>query len=57
MRLTFERVFDRLLSVNAGKDNHRVPLVIFQSLMEQETFGPSLVEFEKEELGVSLIKL
>ena len=48
----YSKKIGQLLSVNANKDNHRVPLVIFQSLMEPGTFGNSLVEFEKS-LGVS----
>jgi hypothetical protein len=48
----FSKKIGLLVSVNANKDNHRVPLVIFQSIMEPDTFGPSLVEFEKS-IGVS----
>ena len=50
----FSKKIGRLVSVNANKDNHRVPLVIFQSIMEPDTFGQSLVDFEKT-LGVSIL--
>ena len=50
----FSKKIGQLVSVNANKDNHRVPLVIFQSIMEPGTFGKSLVDFEKT-LGVSIL--
>ena len=50
----FSKKIGQLVSVNANKDNHRVPLVIFQSLMEPNTFGQSLIDFEKT-LGVSIL--
>ena len=50
----FSKKIGQLVSVNANKDNHRVPLVIFQSIMEPGTFGQSLVDFEKT-LGVSIL--
>lgn len=50
----YSKKIGRLLSVNADKDNHRVPLVIFQSLMETKTFGDSLKEFERT-LGVCIL--
>ncbi|XP_028411012.1 uncharacterized protein LOC114533638 [Dendronephthya gigantea] len=43
---SYSKKIGRLLSVNADKDNHRVPLVIFQSIMEPKIFGPALKEFE-----------
>jgi hypothetical protein len=48
----YSKKIGQLLSVNANKDNHRVPLVIFQSIMEPDTFGQSLVDFEIS-IGVS----
>lgn len=52
----YSQKIGRLISVNANKDNHRVPLVIFQSMMEPSTFGNSLIEFEKS-IGVSVDEL
>ena len=49
---SYSKKIGRLLSVNANKDNHRVPLVIFQSIMEPGIFGPALNDFE-ESIGVS----
>ena len=49
---SYSKKIGRLLSVNANKDNHRVPLVILQSIMEPEIFGPALEKFEKS-IGVS----
>jgi hypothetical protein len=48
----YSKKIGRIVSVNANKDNYRVPLVIFQSIMEPDTFGSSLVDFEKS-IGVS----
>ena len=52
MSTEYSKKIGQLLSVNANKDNHRVPLVIFQSMMEPETFGQSLIDFEQS-IGVS----
>ena len=48
----YSKKIGQLLSVNANKDNHRVPLVIFQSMMDPHTFGQSLIDFEQS-IGVS----
>lgn len=50
----FSKKIGQLVSVNTNKDNHRVPLIILQSLMEPDTFGQSLIDFEKT-LGVSIL--
>ena len=52
MSTEYSKKIGQQLSVNANKDNHRVPLVIFQSMMEPETFGQSLIDFEQS-IGVS----
>jgi hypothetical protein len=48
----YSKKIGRIVSVNADKNNYRVTLVIFQSIMEPGTFGQSLIDFEKS-LGVS----
>ena len=47
----FSKLVGKMLSVNADKNNSRVSMVMFQSLMEPDTFGPALVEFEQS-IGV-----
>ena len=49
----FSRKVGAILLVNATNDVHRVPMIIFQSLMERKTFGESLEKFEKS-IGVSM---
>ena len=53
MSTEYSKKIGQLLSVNANKDNHRVPLVIFQSIMEPDIFGKSLKKFERS-IGVSV---
>ena len=48
----YSKKIGRLLSVNAKKDNHRVPLIIFQSTMEPAAYGQPLKDFERS-IGVS----
>ena len=44
----FSKKVGQILSVNADKNTSRVSMVMFQSLMERETFGLALAEFERE---------